>query len=274
MDWKNIKTIFIFTFLILNLYLGTEFYNKVNPDVETLKAEKLKKSDIKYAGNKLPEIKKDLTLISGTSKTFTEKDAEAFIKKNSNQTVDMESDKKVLDVTLKDPFKVSTENKAQLIKDLNYFINDYVPDSNQYKYWKQVGERNLFLFIQQQDGIPLYFDEYTSENNLSGLIEIITEVDENNQEVITGYRFSKMDLEKGEKVSKAIKAEDALRVPDIPAGTTVEKIELVYFTFINNEGWKVFVPHWHIVTEDDEWMVNVTDSSGNKVDPKAESGGK
>ncbi|WP_408008788.1 two-component system regulatory protein YycI [Pseudalkalibacillus sp. A8] len=253
MDWKNIKTIFIFTFLILNFYLGTELYEKEYPDFDTLKEETLKKLDIKY-DEKLPTIDQDLPLVSGTSTKFTEEKAAEFTKKNSNQEVTVLANKIIYSV-LDEPISLSTDsdNKAEL----ETFIEEYVPIHEQYEYWKHDEERNLYLFRQHKEEVPFYFSDYVTENNLTGLIEIST----NQDDEITSYKLTSMDITEEDTDDKLITAEEALLVQNIPPGTTLLDIDLVYFTLITNEGWKVFVPSWHIVTEDQELMVDATDSS-------------
>ncbi|MCF6139091.1 two-component system regulatory protein YycI [Pseudalkalibacillus berkeleyi] len=267
MDWKNIKTIFIFTFLILNLYLGTEFNNKVNPDLDVLNPETQEKlEDIQYSG-KLPKIEnKKISMISSTSKKFTEEDIDEFLNKNSNQELTIESEEEnVMSAKLKKPYSINAES-GDLTSQLEHFVDANIPDAEDYVYWKHDQERNIFVFRQQLDRVPFYFSENVAGNNLTGLIELIPDDSGN----IASYRLTKMDVNKQEKVEKGLKAEEAVLLPGI--GTTLEKIELVYFTGIHNEGWKVFVPSWHIITENGEWMVDVTNSTEvTKLDEKTES---
>ncbi|MCF6410736.1 two-component system regulatory protein YycI [Pseudalkalibacillus salsuginis] len=253
MDWKNIKTIFIFSFLILNFYLGSELYEKEYPDFATLKEETLKKLDIEY-NEKLPTIDPDLPLVSGTSTKFTDKAAEEFTKKNDNQEVNVLANQIIYSI-LKEPVPLSTDSDNQA--ELETFVEEYVPNHEKYEYWKHDEKRNLYLFRQHKGEVPFYFSDYVTEKNLTGLIEIST----NKEDKITSYKLTSMDITELDTDDKLITAEDALLVQNIPPGTTLLDIDLVYFTLIMNEGWKVFVPSWHIVTEDQELMVDATDSS-------------
>ncbi len=254
MDWKTIKTIFIFTFLILNFYLGSELYEKIYPDI-ALKEEALEELKIEYEGT-FPTMNQNLSMVSGTATEYSEKIAEEFTKKNSNQKVNVNANK-IINAYLKEPYSLSTDSENKV--ELETFIEQYVPEHEQYKYWKheEKGNRGLYLFRQQKDDVPFYFSDYITETDLTGLIEIYT----NEDDEITSYRLTKMNIAEEETDDKLITAEEALLVQNIPSGTTIESIEPVYFTLIDNEGWKVFVPSWHIVTEDRELMVDATDSS-------------
>ncbi len=280
MDWKNIKTIFIFTFLLLNLYLGTEFYNKVNPDLDILNEEIQREvNDLIDYSKSLPKINKELYFTTATVKEFTSEDIQKFIETNSNQDITLgpagdDEKKQFINATLKDPYKI-TPDSAEIKGQLENFVENHIPDAGQYEYWKFDEDRNIYIFTQQQDGIPFYFEDNVGDDNLTGMIEINVDGqngEESNSSIhqITSYRMTQMELNKEKDVKKPLTAEEALLVPDIKPRTTLKDIKLVYFTSINNESIKVFVPNWYIVTESDEWMVDVTDSNDIKLDQENE----
>lgn len=275
MDWKNIKTIFIFSFLILNLYLGTEFYNKVNPDLDILNEETQRKlNDIINYDKTLPKNNNDLFIISATAKDFSEEDVKAFMKKNSNQEVTIEStagsEKEIiLNANLKDAYGINPD--SGITKQLEQFVKGYIPEADQYTYWKYDSERNIYIFSQQQSKVPFYFESGISEENLTGMIEIIVNSEEDGDTKITGYRMTNMVLKKEGGVKEPLTAEEALLAPDIPPNTDLEGIKLVYFTMNNNEGFKVFMPNWYIITELNEWMVDVNEANPVKLEPEEES---
>ncbi|WP_261131378.1 two-component system regulatory protein YycI [Bacillus sp. Marseille-Q3570] len=254
MDWKNIKTIFIFSFLILNVYLGTEYFEKINPEFDTIEEETLNKLVDKIDFEEdYPKIPKELYVVSGTATLFDEQSIEAFTDKNKNQEISVLADK-VIHSKLKEPYPLSSHSDVK--EQLQTFIKGYVPNADQYQYWKYDDNRKLHIFRQHQEEIPFYFNDSISQGNLTGLIEI--SVDE---EEITSYSLTSMQIRKEEKIEKLITAEEALLVEAIPYGTKLQDIKPVYFTLITNGGWKVFVPSWHIVTEEQELMVDATDSS-------------
>ncbi|MGM7703258.1 two-component system regulatory protein YycI [Pseudalkalibacillus sp. Hm43] len=281
MDWKNIKTIFIFTFLLLNLYLGTEFYNKVNPDLDILNEETQKKvNEIIDYSKSLPKIEKKLFITTGTVKEFTDEDIKEFTNHNSNQEINLGptnegEDKRIISAILNSPYPFTPDSEVK--GQLEQFVENYIPNGEQYKYWKYDEERNIYIFTQHLDGIQFYFENYIADNNLTGMIEIYVDSqskDQNESKTskhqITSYRLTQMELNKEQEVKKFLTAEEALLVPDIKPRTTLEDIKLLYFTSINNESIKVFVPNWYIVTESDEWMVDVTDSNDIKLDQENE----
>ena len=74
MDWSRIKTIFILTFLVLDIYLVYQFMNtrdaaQYEIPKEAPLEEKLKNDDITYG--ELPEIKKKEQYLSVRTKVFT-----------------------------------------------------------------------------------------------------------------------------------------------------------------------------------------------------------
>ncbi|WP_221567485.1 two-component system regulatory protein YycI [Alkalihalobacillus sp. TS-13] len=254
MDWKNIKTIFIFSFLILNVYLGTEFYEKINPEFDTIEEETLNKLVDKIDfEEEYPEIPKELYVVSGTATLFDEQSVAEFTNKNKNQEISVLSDK-VIHSKLKEPYPLSSHSDAK--EQLQTFIKGYVPNADQYQYWRYDDKRKLHIFRQHQEEIPFYFNDSISQGNLTGLIEISVE-----EEEITSYNLTSMQIKKEEKVQKLITAEEALLVEAIPYGTKLKDIKPVYYTFYLNGGYKLFVPSWHIVTENQELIVDATDSS-------------
>ncbi|WP_257347660.1 two-component system regulatory protein YycI [Pseudalkalibacillus decolorationis] len=273
MDWNNIKTIFIFTFLILNIYLGIEVYEKVNPGFDELQnnTQSAKRLDEIQYDKKPPVVKEQLALVKGKSKVFTEKEINAqFQKENSNQEVKVTSGT-IINATLKDPYDdLSHKSEDELKGQLQIFLEEYVPMSEDYQYWKHDKDRGLYIFRQEHKEVPIYFNEYITEENLTGLIEIAT----NEKGEITSYRQTYMTLEDQGDKQKLIKAKAALLVTNIPPGTKVKNIELVYFTLITDEEQfqvKVFVPSWHIVTEEEEFIVDATNSTVINLEPTEES---
>ena len=82
MDWSRIKTIFILTFLVLDVYLVYQFMNTRNaaqyeiPKEASLE-EKLKNDDIQYSD--LPEVNEKERYISVRPKVFTTEEVDKEI---------------------------------------------------------------------------------------------------------------------------------------------------------------------------------------------------
>ncbi|WLD93365.1 two-component system regulatory protein YycI [Alkalihalobacillus sp. AL-G] len=271
MDWKNIKTIFIFTFLILNIYLGIEVFEKINPDLQKLAEEQITEDrldHIKY-NKTLPIIKQPLASISGSSKKFTEEDKKEFLKENSNQKIDIKSET-IINATLVEPYPLSLESEDGIKGQLETFLGNYIPMSDDFLYLKHDAGRNLYIFQQKYSDVPIHFNEYINEGNLTGLIEILTNKDGD----IASYRLTYLEIEEEGEKRKVIPARDALLVPKFPPGTNLKNIELIYFTLIPNEEQfqlKMFVPSWRIVTANQEIIVDATDSRIIKIETTEES---
>lgn len=247
MDWNRIKTIFIISFLILDLFLLRQFFSKVNGDQFTVMTESTIEQDLEANGIKyptLPEVEKNVPTITGTSKQIT---AEA-IAKLKNQTAKVMSDNK-LHSTFTTPILVD-------FKEGNYdkFLNA-ISEGNQYKYWRRNKELQVVYFTQVVDNKLIF-------NNSSSIVK----AHYNSKDEITHYEQSilgsiqKMDNtdEKGEVIS-ATKAIESLFVNNVlKPNSVVNKISLGYYKLVTlSSSIEVLVPTWcFIVNDTEQYYVN------------------
>ena len=137
MDWRQIKNIFIISFLILNLYLIYELVKVINSNNVDIKTEvestietRLKLEGIEYGS--LPDTYvEDFTLKATNPKLFTIEDAQKSVL--SNQVVTINGNTELVSV-LKEPLLITEKSGPT---ELNKFIKENILYGDQYRFWKK-----------------------------------------------------------------------------------------------------------------------------------------
>lgn len=243
MDWSKIKTIFIITFFILDVFLGYQFIqkrssNQIDIALEMSIEDQLKQDEITY--NELP--KKEITenYISGKQKKFTTEETDVL----DNQTVII-LDSTFLKSTLNKPLSLPESNFEFRI---NQFLKEEVISGESYKLWSFDVETRTFYYFQQYKNKTIY-------NNFGAMIMV--HLNEDNQ--IVSYEQTMLDdieeYQREEDIIPAIKALEILYKKDLlTPGSHVTKVELGYsglFLF-NTSKTNVLTPAWRIVVDDKE----------------------
>ena len=187
MDWSKTKSIFIGVFLILNVFLYSQYLNTyneaqklellgTNTDIEA----RLKEENITYAT--LAESIETAPYISAKVKKYSLDELPA----NSNQNYELIGDDKLL-VTFKAPIKlVSTKQAAPL----NDFLRKYVYEGQSFTLWAIDEEARTATFFQHFNDRALYYNEngkvkiYWNENGEvfkyeQSMLENIEEIKQN-----------------------------------------------------------------------------------------------
>ncbi|MEH7510143.1 two-component system regulatory protein YycI, partial [Priestia megaterium] len=144
MDWNRTKTIFIFTFLILNIYLGYQIFKTHQEDqyslfVESSVEEQLTSEGIEY--KHLPVDVKEASSLNAKSKLFKDED----LKKLKEQKAALLEEKTIRSV-LDKPFSVPEKNtKAKL----SQFLKRYVLSGEDYELWNVNKEKKTVTFFQR-----------------------------------------------------------------------------------------------------------------------------
>ncbi|WP_078543278.1 two-component system regulatory protein YycI [Litchfieldia alkalitelluris] len=241
MDWSKTKTIFIVTFLILNIFLGYQLMEKKDRSeldviAEASIEEHLEAEQITYV--ELPkEQPKEGTYISGKTKFFTLED----IKDLKNQEINIDT-KALLQAKLNEPYKITESNFEPK---LEQFLKDHVLNGESYELWKVDEEVGNIILFQKYEGKIFYNDA----KNISGLLVLKI----NKDKEITSYQqtmlYSFEEYDKKE-ILPAIKAIENLYKNDhLKSGSKVTKIELGYYPLVQLSESQVLAPTWHIVVD-------------------------
>lgn len=237
MDWSRTKSIFILVFLILNLFLYTQYLDSYNEgqQIEILGERKkieasLKEDNITYS---VPIINSEsAAYYSGQIKNFSPSEIPYF----TNQLTQIENDSKLF-VTMKKPVKLP-ENLAR--DPYTEFVNSYIHEGDSYVLWNVNDEKNEATFFQEVNDLTLYY-------NVQGYLKIYW-----NEEGRV-YAYEQTMLENHEKLDKQHNLLTSIQVLQIlydksllKPDSQVLKMNLGYSTMIQSTQTQVFAPTWEV----------------------------
>lgn len=243
MDWSKIKTIFIITFLILDIYLLNEFIkirDASQYDIMTQASfeEKLKTDEIEYVS--LPQTMIKDKLIIAKSKVFDEKDIEKL--KGQQVTI---LDGTTLEAELEEPYKVSTPFELQQLRN---FVKNNLLYGDQYEFWGVSEEESTITFFQEYQEKQFY-------HNINGKVTFFLNKD---KEIIAYEQTLLEDIEEfseKEEVLKPIQAIETLYEKRmLKPKSKVTEVELGYFTLVQLTSSQVLAPTWHFVVNGNEHL--------------------
>lgn len=263
MDWKRIKTIFILTFFLLDIFLlvqlkGEITESKYKPMVSESDEEILK--DIKY-DVKIPKYDEKFTLISAKNEGFSK---EILLDKGKKNNITIEETVgSSIHVKLNEPFPVNlaTDNEDEMKLQLATFLQEYCPNGAEYRLWSISEDKQTIIMNQYYNNKPIFFD-YSKINIIpNGIVEL----ELNNNGEITGFNQTYLLISKQGNAQKIIPAEEAIiklfNFGYILQDSVVENIELGYFSLISIENIQVFAPTWLIQISGKSYMVNAIDGT-------------
>lgn len=250
MQWGQIKTIFIFCFLILDIYLIMQVVTKeneppliTNPGTVSLE-EELNERNINYEN--ITNETTNAAYISATWHTFTEEEVETLkdqeVLNNGNMIYSVFSTPILL-------------GKDRTAEEILLLLGDKVLHFEDYRYYRWNKENNTLLFFQQYEDKPLYY-------NNGGMIMFFL----NDQYEVTSYAQTLQtnidDLSEEKELSKPLEIVKALLNQNkVFSGDTITSMKLGYHTYFPvSETIQAFVPTWKVnVNEDEVYFVNAQD---------------
>lgn len=240
MDWSKIKTIFILTFLILDVYLFYQFMkirdaNKYEFITEASFEDKLKADDIKYV--ELPKTTIKGQYISAKPKVFDKTDPA----KLKGQKAFLLNDGTTIESTLENPIQMDSKFEEG---DLSNFLNENVLYGDQYKYFSK-NDKKITLYQQ--------YETNTFYKNSSAMI--VLNINKDNQ--ISSYEqtyLSEIDkLTTKEEILTPLKAIETLHQKGlIKPKSKVTNVELGYSTLVHLTASQVLAPTWRIIVNNKE----------------------
>jgi regulatory protein YycI of two-component signal transduction system YycFG len=243
MDWSKIKTIFILTFLILDVYLLFQFMkirdaNKYEVITEASFEEKLKADEIEY-DIALPKDPIQAQYLSAKPKVFTKED----VKELEQQTVVLKGIGTTLFSTLDKPLRLSSKFEPA---ELSAFLKDHVLFGDDYQFGEESKKNKTITYFQQTGNFPLY-------QNINGMITF--KIDEDNQIVSYEQTFLE-EMEKltaKEEILRPLKAIETLHQKGmLKSKSRITKIELGYSTLIQLAASQVLAPTWRFEVDGKE----------------------
>ena len=238
MDWSKTKSIFIGVFLILNVFLYSQYLNTYSEaqKLELLGTSKdiearLKEENITYVDG-LTESIETPPYISAKAKKYSLDELPA----NSNQNYRLINDYKLV-VTFKAPIKlISTKQEATL----NDFLRQYVYEGQSFELWEIDEKARTATFFQRFNDRVLYYNEngevkvYWNENGEvfryeQSMLENIEEIEQ------------KKSIMPPLQVLQTLYAKNLLK-PD----SHITTVKLGYSTLIREPKTQLLTPTWKV----------------------------
>ncbi|MFD2443665.1 two-component system regulatory protein YycI [Bacillus sp. CGMCC 1.16607] len=238
MDWSKIKTIFIISFLILDLYLTYQFLlirdaNKYELISEVSLETSLKDNEISF--DELPKGPIKDQYLSAKPKEFNKEELSQL--KNQMITI---VEHTTVESILEKP--VSLTSKFDPFEAQN-FLDAYVLNGDQYGLWNFDEVAKTITFYQKFDNKMFY-------ENINGKVVIHLNQDFQIISYEQTYLESIENLTDREEILPAIKAIEALYQKGmLMPKSKISLVEFGYSTLVQLAASQVLTPTWHFVVE-------------------------
>ncbi|WP_159439984.1 two-component system regulatory protein YycI [Bacillus sinesaloumensis] len=240
MDWSKTKTLFIITFLVLNIFLGYQLAQKRDgSQLDLLKEasidEKLADEEITY--ETLPKEPKELSYISGKVKIFTEDD----VKSLKNQDVNIGT-VGVLKSEFQEPVKLSLTDQVKI----QQFLKEHIFEGDKYTMWSVDEEAGVVVFVQKYGDYKVFGQSV----NISGVIYLYLNED---KEVISYEQTFIPEFEEHEMetlITPIETLESLFNNNHLKSGSHVSKVEIGYYPLVPYSESQLLAPTWHFVIDD------------------------
>ncbi|MEG0386353.1 MAG: two-component system regulatory protein YycI [Solibacillus sp.] len=258
MDWNRSKTIFIGVFLILNIFLYSQYLDNYSGEEQlevlgkTAEIEsRLQEDNITYGT--LPKNIEVTSYFSGTIKNFKSSEVPYF----ANQQTEIVNGNKLL-VTLDKPIHLrETTTKDSYTE----FLHSYVHEGESYTLWKVDEDQRQATFFQKVNNRTLYY-------NVRGYVRIYW--DEEGR--VFSYEQTILENHKKEENKKSILP--PIQVLQIlygksllPPDSKVTSMNLGYSTLVQITETQVFAPTWEVrvLTSDKTEEIHFVNAVDGKI---------
>lgn len=240
MDWSKIKTIFILTFLILDVFLFYQFMkirdaNKYEFITQAPIEEQLKADDIQYV--ELPKTPINGDYISANPKIFKPEDLAEL----KSQTASIINNGTTIKSVLKKPVQLESNFE---VSDISKFLKDNVLYGDQYQF-----------FAKNKSTITLYeqYENDTFFKNLSGMLTLNINKDDQIYSYEETYLEGIEKLSTKEEILSPLNAIETLHQNGlIKPKSKITSVELGYSTLVQLTASQVLAPTWRIIVNNDQ----------------------
>lgn len=273
MEWNKTKTIFILAFLVLDIFLGFQYFEKRSTDhfaiiEKTDTLEEMKADGIKY-GNLSDEAKMGYR-ITAEKKQYTKKDVDSLADQKTKSTfpkTEKDDPVTLLEMTFNKPVALPKKDMKTAATNL---VSQRLLDGKNYKLWSIDEETGEIVFFQTYKG-KYIFQEGLDDTDTIGKITL----DVNDHNEVVSYRQSMVtsinEVRKETLVPALETVKDLYTQNMLSQNTTVKKVELGYYTQYPGASTQVMVPVWRVEIEgvatgskkktEEEYMINAIDGS-------------
>lgn len=252
MHWGQIKTLLIFSFLILDVYLFVQFLDKKEvADIGIIEHEpssiedRLKEESIVMGD--LPQQVNEESYISVKQHLFTEGELEKEEDIVDQDTVILNKNTIIstLDKPVSLPKRDTPANLNNLLQSIAYHADDYT-------FWRKNEKMNVLVYFQNKLDRPVYY-------NQKGYVLLFL----NDEDEVTHYAQMMLGeeetLEDKRTLIEPIRAIETLyNTNELNTGDHITKVDLGYHTRVPFESdVQVFAPIWKISVNDEKhYFVN------------------
>ncbi|WP_217587433.1 two-component system regulatory protein YycI [Lentibacillus saliphilus] len=248
MLWRQIKTLFIFSFLILDLFLLMQLIDKQkNSDLGIMESEdttieqQLEDENIDIKAS-LSQEQLEENYIAVDQKNFG--DAEKTLLKALADQSHVIIDNNLLLSQLDKPVSIPKDSTAE---DIKAIAGQYFLYPEQYTYWNWNKDKNILLFFQEKSGRPVYY-------NQSGLVMIFLNDD---NEVTYFIQTILGEAEKTGSQKQLISPLNAIdelyKGNELYPNDEITKVDIGFHTMVPlPNGIQSFAPSWKITVNDDK----------------------
>lgn len=255
MDWNKTKSIFIFVFLILNIFLYSQYLGSRNEEKklevieESTKIEaQLKEENITYIA--LPNNIDSASYLTGKVKSFIKADVPAL----GSPNVVIENDTKAY-VTYAMPVKLQV---GKGLERFTSFMQNYVYNGASYTLWEIDEENRTAIFFQRVNDRTLYYN-----------IGAVLTVHWNEAGAVYGYEQTMLEkteeLEQKETILSPIQVIQILYSKNLlKPDSRISSMKLGYSTLVQLTQTQVFAPTWEVRVKtegngDEQYFVNAVE---------------
>ncbi|MFD1066634.1 two-component system regulatory protein YycI [Oceanobacillus locisalsi] len=162
MQWSHIKTLFILSFLVLNVYLLFQFMDKQEdmdfPELEVSDMnldEELDQENITVSADIDFEVP-ELSYISSSQKEFSRSEISDL-----NDIEDIEAEKSMDNKLLTAEFDSPLEIPENLERgDLSDLVSPYVLNASEFSFGTWNHDLNIIVFFQNKEDYPIYLNQH------------------------------------------------------------------------------------------------------------------
>lgn len=235
MDWRRTKTIFIVTFLIIDLFLGYQLLEKKNENrMEMIKTapieEQLEYAAITYP--KLPDSPDKMAHISGEMHVFTKEELTQL--HEDKVTITYASENRQIIGHIDDPFLMPPTDEK-----VDTFFHEHLLYSDEYVL-RNLPEGSIYL-TQVYNDRPLFH----SNTDIGGQVNVTLD-DELNVE---RYKQSYLDMRSQGNEKEILSALEAVyklyEKDELQYKDEITDIELGYYSLFQGDV-QVFAPTWYV----------------------------
>ncbi|MED4647963.1 WalRK two-component regulatory system regulator WalI [Bacillus inaquosorum] len=253
MEWNKTKSIFIVAFLILDIFLGYQFFQKwqaTSKEYEVIKNDvehDMKADHITYEG-----LNKEATegyRITANQKTFTKEEIEAL--KDQKPLMDMPSDDhKVTSLKMKftNPIALSKKN---IEDDAQTLVSSKIQDGEKYKLWKVDKSKKEIVFFQTYEGHYIYQKTDNSSNMIG---QVVLHLNAKNE--VVSYDQTTLETFKQIQKESLITEMDAVELlyyqNQLKEYCTIKSVKFGYVAQYPLTSTQVLAPVWRITVEYDK----------------------